>query len=803
MNSFRPPLASLFGAIIVVVSGCGTAAAQGIDCSKARAPLDRAICGSTALLDQDRAMASAFASALARAPDDAATLRATQIQWLRDRNTACGKEASQPAMQACLGRAYAARLGVLEASASSTPPANTASAANAPAPVGNPQPAAAAAAAPIRQVAESTPEILASPAPPAITIPPAEATLDRTRVPAAELIETLLHVTHPGRFAIVAKSPTGTALQLVDMLTGPSDTVGQAGQTDGRLDVLLDAGTYKMRAFGAPQVTGEVDLSVTAFSDAAAAAGAPVRGRFNSELSDFQQRRFWLTVPPGDPLRLEAAGRSLADLRLWWNGADLVALTPVVRTIEPTPGHPITDIVLQGTVPPGSYELVAYGGRAQTWADGSAAQPFHLRNGASDALAAGWIAGRIGPFGNETYRVGPAAGGFRLDLPQPAPTELTVVAGSERLRTSIARNQRVPTAWIAMPPVNDAPRLLELRGTEGQPFQLRVLSGAVTRGFARPGTYWMSADGLGYGGDEVPMTYVFTQRPGYGAGELLASVAPRVGPGVATREKFNLRGPVAIAFEVTAPGPVMVRTEGMAVQASVAAIGATIQSRADGASPTVWDLAAGFYVLGLTPVRNAVGIVDVTLGPPGVSPAAPADPQVSDPALPLGVRSVAFGDHLELAADPGSGERRVGLLLRPVPVDLASGALAVTMAPGASLSVPVRLPADGALIATEVGSGPVAAAFDAVAGPTAGRIGTARVAAVDRARTLMLAWKPPIIPPQPIATPPPASPLQALAAGTAQFLDLAKDEQRAFALSVPTGGSTASRRSVGCGRWAP
>jgi len=71
-----------------------------------------------------------------------------------------------------------------------------------------------------------------------------------------------------------------------------------------------------------------------------------------------------------------------------------------------------------------------------------------IRHRPSDALAAGWLAGRIGPFGSELYRVGPAAAAFRLDLPEPAAAELAATIGGERFSTAIARNQREPTARL-------------------------------------------------------------------------------------------------------------------------------------------------------------------------------------------------------------------------------------------------------------------------------------------------------------------------------------------------------------------
>src|SRR5579864_6590208 len=82
----------LAAACLVATFAGGTAMAQGIDCTKARGPIDSAICGSPALLDQDRAMATAFAAASARAADNAG-LRQEQLQWLRERNATCAKQA--------------------------------------------------------------------------------------------------------------------------------------------------------------------------------------------------------------------------------------------------------------------------------------------------------------------------------------------------------------------------------------------------------------------------------------------------------------------------------------------------------------------------------------------------------------------------------------------------------------------------------------------------------------------------------------------------------------------------------------
>ena len=502
------------------------------------------------------------------------------------------------------------------------------------------------------------------------------------------------------------------------MLTGPTAIAGQAGVSDGRLDLLLDVGTYKLRLTGSPHTTGTVALSVTPFLDAAPPAGAPIRGTLDASLDDTQQRRYWLRVSDDTPIRLEAAGRALGDLRLFRDGRELVPLDPVHRVTEPVAGHSMTDLVLAGKLEPGTYALVAFGAPPRPWTDGAPATPFHLRSGASDALDSGFVAGRIGPFGSEIFSAGPAVGALRLDLPEPAAVTLSATVGDRTTRTSIERRSRAPLARLFH--ATGAASLVEVAGVEGQPFQLRAQSGTDTRASVGDGPYWMSIDATGLGGDEPPLTYVLTTRQGRDQPTVRASDTPQVGPGSAWRRRFNLRGAVSLAFNVTAPGPIAVRTGGVAVQADVGAFGGAFRARANGSSPGAWDLAAGFYVLRLVPARDGQGIVDVQIGPPGITAEVPPiAPTTADSALPIGLTTLSGQGTLEVFGTNAPGTM-IGLLERPAPVALSDGPLVVTLAANAALDVPVRLPPDGTLVATEIGRAPVAMRFVPAAGLMAG-----------------------------------------------------------------------------------
>ncbi len=702
--------------------------AQGIGCAKARSVTEKAICASPALIALDRQAAAAYAEALAQQPERRDALRQEQLAWLRQRDAACALPSRT--VEACLGGQLTARVAAL------APPAPAAPRIDAPA---APRP---------------------DPALPGVTAPPAAAALDQANLPAAEQAETLLRVTAAGRFTLAAKGPGGAALQLVDMLTGPSELAGAAGSQDGRLDLMLDVGVYKLRVLSAKGAAGMVALRVAAFQDAAPPAALPRPGQtLTATLRDGEQRAFWLSVPPSGAVRIEAAGRALADLRLWRDGRELSALEPVVTPIEPVPGRPLTDIRLSGTVEPGTYLAVAYGGPAATWTDGDAAQPFHLRSGASDALQAGWAGGPVGPFGSEVFDLPASIALLRLHLPQAAAAE--VAAGSAAAR--IARDSREPVASLAVTPGQQP--VVEVRAAAGQPFTLRALDRPPGLTLDRPGTYWVSAVANGAGGDEVPPTVLLERSDRSDAPpRIVADTLPQIGPNAAWHARFNLRGATTLLAR-SAGGPVALRTTGAAVR---------------GGRVTA-DLPDGFYALSLTPREGAGGALDLVLGPPGAAPPL-VPPLPPDPVLPLGIQAVAPGERLRLRGGEAPG-LSLGLSARPVPVALVEGPLFLTLAAGAGTDVPVQVAPGGTLSVTEVGGGAAPYALWKETGRS-----TVTLPPADHARTVVLAWRRAPAAVAAIPAPPPPDAEAAVQAGTPTYFDLARDEGRSFGLTVAEGG---------------
>jgi uncharacterized protein len=772
------------------------AGAQSFDCGKAQDSTDRAICASPRLRQLDSELAEAYAAAVKRDATRADAIRLAQRNWAKGR-AGCLAGPVPPAggtagPEQCLAAVYASRLAALgapTAAAVAPPPSATASPPASAKPVppspGSPSPGTATTASPPTATPFAAPR-LATGLP---AIPASGATLERDHFPTAGETDVLLHVTTPGRFAIRADSPTGTALQLVDMLTGPGDRAGWPGKQDGRIDALLDTGTYKLRAYGDPAATGNTALTLAAFTDAGPAQLAPGYQPVATTLRDLQVQSFWLVVgDAGAPTRIEAAGRSLTALKLWRDGRDLVAVPEAVSIVAPTPAHPLTDIVLSGKVPPGTYLVTAYGGPKLPWTDGVADEPLYLRTGRSADILAGGASGQVGVFGSEVFDMPPDATRVLLILPQPAEAHLIGTGpGAATASIDLAKTNRARATILELPGKPGAQRSAELLAAPGQAFILRPLAAAGVPS-DRPGRSWFGVAEPANGGDEAPAAAILTRiRPDAsgtrGDHDVLAAPGvPAIGPGKAWRTRFNLRGNTALLFHATAVVTVAVLAEGPPVTSRITTLeGAVLNAKGDGRTATTWDLSPGWYTLALTAKPDAVGILDLTLGPPGLVPPATEPPGPEAPVLPLGEYPVDTQSRVALMVNRVPGGV-ADLLRRVAPVELADGPLVETLQAGAALDLAVHARNPGLLVVRDLAGGAPLETRAIDADTSTSVI----LAATDHARTVAVALLPPPLSAAP--EPAPAPHLTALRDGEPAFLDLARDEEQNFALTVGQGG---------------
>ncbi len=460
----------------------------------------------------------------------------------------------------------------------------------------------------------------------------------------------------------------------------------------------------------------------------------------------------------------------------------------------------MTDIVLSGSLPPGTYLVTAYGGPKLPWADGIPDEPFYLRTGRSADLLAGGVSRQVGVFGSELFDVPPNAARALLILPQPAEAHLAAAApGADALTADMTKTDRARATLLDLPGKPATQRSVTLRAAPGQAFTLRPLAAGQPASHGplgnvstdRPGRYWLAVQEPANGGDELPAAAMLvrfavdaTTGERSGSAEVLASPGvPAIGPGQAWRTRFNLRGPSALLFHATGAVTVAVHAEGPALTARITTPeGAVLNATGNGTAATSWALSPGWYTLVLTPKPNAIGILDLTLGPPGLIPPAPAPPGPDAPVLPLGEQAIDAQHRLALLVNR-EPDGSAALVMRRAPVELADGPVVETVPAGDPLALAVHARTAGTLAVRDIASAGRVLLNRSIA---AGEGTTVTLPAADHARTVAVA----LLPNAPSATPEPApaATLTALRDGQPEFLDLDRGAQASFALTVGQGG---------------
>ena len=349
--------------------------------------------------------------------------------------------------------------------------------------------------------------------------------VDQTRFIATGYHDTLLHISTPGRYSIQAHSDQGTALELIDQMAGPMYSSGTVGKQDGRLDVLLDKGTYKIRLYSDKNGQGELVLDVFPFQEVESVSHPedfPQLQELHLEsgpLGDLQQRSYWLYLEHRQVLRLEAIGRNLKDCRLWRDGDWLVDVSPAISAYETIPGQPMTYIEFYHDLNPGLYLVTFYGGKALDWANDSPESPFHFRMGIPEIGTNGQRIMTISPFGRDVFQAQRETDFFELSRKDKKNTVLSVgslsttgTRHSVREQAKITKESRdswCSLTWRRM----DGKKIITIQGTPGDQVALKHF---VSRSHIQvPHTssqhYWISSQFSAEASDAIDVTAILTR----------------------------------------------------------------------------------------------------------------------------------------------------------------------------------------------------------------------------------------------------------------------------------------------------
>lgn len=553
----------------------------------------------------------------------------------------------------------------------------------------------------------------------------AQVRLDETSFPAAGQHSTLLHVEKLDRYSLSVSGGFGVTLAIVDPMSGPQAAQGELGISDGRLDLVLDAGTYKLLLEGPAEARGKATLMARVF---ATPPGEPQVLEdlkvVESQLDDLEQRQYWIVLDQPEHLRLELMGRNLADAKLWLSGMWLTGAKATQSVREPVPGHPMTLIEFDQQLPAGQYLLTCYGGPEQTWTDSDDSHPLYVRRGLRIAGIQGRYSMTVSPFGRERLLIPGQADYCEV---RRADKVLTSLTRSNELdaywgRTGyISKESREPIASIDDLYADDQLHWLVVETAPGSKIELQHFSKqqpnpspqrslVVTQSaFARES--YLEPTGFVYTNDEDSRTAVHFVR---------------LGNGIPFARRTQLTGNLEVYVEVIDTGEYTFET----FPSSTASTEIRLQPlfHGDNYTPPPFrssdqpiKLAAGRYLLELRPIQQ--GILDFSMQIRNGATGKPVAPEQVAQSLIFDVDpSKASGSPTLLVV--GLAGVASGRTVRSLPLDLAQP-LPFSLAPGASFASSFTL-TEPALLHLEGDTAQLALNDRLITGETLVPIGTHR-----------------------------------------------------------------------------
>jgi hypothetical protein len=201
-------------------------------------------------------------------------------------------------------------------------------------------------------------------------------------VPSKGKQTSIITIEKPGMYRITAESPEGTRCEIVDHLRGPFSWSGAVGKSNCKLDLLLDAGIYKLRMESPKKGKGKIKIQAKPFEEI---NKKPVRledGRWVEQtMHPGQQASYWIRVPRRQWTTLRVMGRTPGDVRLWRDGEWVEEIQANRGEFMPKDGQPIYEWYVTGMLEAGDYLLTAYGANPKEWTKGTKRDFLFVANG--------------------------------------------------------------------------------------------------------------------------------------------------------------------------------------------------------------------------------------------------------------------------------------------------------------------------------------------------------------------------------------------------------------------------------------
>ncbi|MBI5547498.1 MAG: hypothetical protein HY901_26750, partial [Deltaproteobacteria bacterium] len=408
-------------------------------------------------------------------------------------------------------------------------------------------------------------------------------------MPATGSQQSIVTVDRTSMVRLSTSNPAGTSCQVVDHLRGPFASSGETGRTNCDLDLLLDAGIYKVRLTSPLKGKGSVTLKAEPFQEVNSPLLRLVPGRtIDQTLKLRQQASFWLHLDKRQFVPLRISGRTAGEVQLWKSGVWSESVEVRPRSVSPTPGRAIHEWWIGRFLEAGDYLLTVYGTGAQKW----------TRGPEDDSLSVSYLFDPLPPEG-VVEAVVPATGVLVWSMPKARPVANLQVAVSPAAPVELSLHSMGDDGSWSIHSVDRACRVeakalvpqctaigqeershaIVLRGPPGTRVRLEtaryVTGGALADGDYGPpssdvtfeatasGPHLVSLQDVPADSDAAPLACVLRRSRPNGEWETVARDLLPLASGKAIERSFNYDGSEqAVWFEVASGGSVSLSTSG-------------------------------------------------------------------------------------------------------------------------------------------------------------------------------------------------------------------------------------------------
>jgi hypothetical protein len=376
--------------------------------------------------------------------------------------------------------------------------------------------------------------------------------------PPKGISEWIITIDSCARYSIKAQSEQGTQLEILDKKKGVIATDGTIGQNDGRIDLFLDSGEYKIRSNALSKATGTLSITVSRFSELTKDPSQLVPEKLCTEqLKDLEQRSWWIYVPTDTVVYLEAQGRQLNEVALWYIGEWKLNCKTYRYTNKNYVEKPLRGFRIIDRLQKGFYRVSLYGGKYDGYTISDDKYPVYLKYGLRQLSNSATYHFAVSTSGINRYLLSPETQTVVLETPSKKTMYIDLARLSENsditkfASDSIYSKSSTPRTKLTTNRDNSM-LVVSISGQKNEPFTLTTIKASTYYNINSSSNYWVSSIHTGNPDDNIGASgFIINSKNS----EIYKAMIDTISSKHTYKRKFNLLQNVSTYIWIDENGP--------------------------------------------------------------------------------------------------------------------------------------------------------------------------------------------------------------------------------------------------------